>query len=111
MRTDEHSPSNIIPDNYVYVAEECMRIEGLGDALILKEQREIIAAHRAQTGGKYAQVDTTGQLPSVRQCQRSLHFVVFSSPFQHVRTHGPRLRGQVPCRRRSRAQHLPAQVG
>lgn len=60
MREDIHKPSSILPEDYEYVAEEFMRIEDLGSALILKEQREIIAAHRARTGGTYAQVDTTG---------------------------------------------------
>lgn len=60
MRTDVHKPSSIMPDEYVYVAEDYMKVEDLGSALILKEQREIIAEHRARTGGTYAQVDTTG---------------------------------------------------
>lgn len=35
-------------------------MDGLGDALALKAQRDIINQHRALTGGRYAQVDTTG---------------------------------------------------
>jgi len=60
MREDIHKPSSIEPEDYEYVAEEFMKVEDLGDALVMKEQREIIAAHRARTGGRYAQVDTSG---------------------------------------------------
>jgi hypothetical protein len=60
MRKDIHKPSAIEPADYEYVAEEFLKIECLGDAICLKAQRDIIAAHRAQTGGRYAQVDTTG---------------------------------------------------
>jgi hypothetical protein len=60
MRDDIHSPKNIIPDEYQYVAEDYMKVECLGDALCLNAQRDILQAHRAQTGGKHAQVNTTG---------------------------------------------------
>jgi hypothetical protein len=60
LREDIHKPSSIVPSDYEYVAESFMRVEGLGDALCLKAQREIIAAHRAQTGGNYAHVETSG---------------------------------------------------
>ncbi len=60
MREDVHKPSSIVPDDYEYVAESFMKVEGLGDALCLKAQREIIAAHRAHTGGNFAQVETSG---------------------------------------------------
>lgn len=53
-RTDIHRPSAIEPNDYEYVAEEGMRIDNLGDALCLKVQRDIIAAHMARTGGRYS---------------------------------------------------------
>lgn len=53
-RTDIHRPSAINPDDYQYVAEEFMAVNSLGDALCLKAQRDIIAAHRARTGGNYS---------------------------------------------------------
>ena len=59
-RTDVHKPSVIIPEDYYYVAEDCMKVQGLGDALCMKAQREIIAKHMKRTGGRYAQVETTG---------------------------------------------------
>lgn len=81
VREDIHKPSSIVPDDYQYVAEECIRIEGLGDALALKAQREIIAAHRAQTGGTYAQVDTTGNC----QVCGSVN-AIYTSLFYHAKS-------------------------
>ena len=60
MRTDVHKPSSIVPDDYTYVAEDYIKVEDLGSTLFLKAQREVIAAHRARTGGTYAQVETSG---------------------------------------------------
>ena len=53
-RTDCHSPANIVPADYEYVAQDCVKIEGLGDCYYAKEQREIIRRHMARTGGTYS---------------------------------------------------------
>lgn len=53
-RTDTHRPSAIIPDEYTYVGQECIKIEGMGDCYAQIAMRERIAAHMAQTGGTYA---------------------------------------------------------
>ena len=37
-RTDVHKPSAIIPTDYTYIAEDCMKVQGLGDALCMKAQ-------------------------------------------------------------------------
>ncbi len=54
MRNDVHRPSTINPEDYEYVAQECMRIEGLGDASFLIAERELLRAHMARTGGNYS---------------------------------------------------------
>lgn len=54
MRTDIHRPSAINPDEYEYVAQECLKVEGLGDCEILLEMRRRIQEHMARTGGHYA---------------------------------------------------------
>ena len=53
-RTDVHRPSAIIPSDYEYVAIESMKIEGFGDVPVVLENRAIIAAHMARTGGFYS---------------------------------------------------------
>ncbi len=53
-RHDAHRPSTIKPMDYEYVAQQCMKIEGLGDCEILMENRKRIAAHMKMTGGKYS---------------------------------------------------------
>jgi hypothetical protein len=84
LRQDIHKPSAIIPDDYEYVAESFMKVEGLGDALCLKEQREIIAAHRERTGGSYAQVETSGNCQvcgSVNALYTSLFYHALSNTY------------------------------
>lgn len=53
-RNDVHRPSAINPADYQFVALECIKIEGLGDCYVIQEQREILRAHMARTGGTYS---------------------------------------------------------
>lgn len=53
-RNDVHKPSSINPADYEFVAQECMKIEGLGDCYIVMENRAAIKAHMARTGGTYS---------------------------------------------------------
>lgn len=51
-RTDIHRPSVIEPTNYMFVGFQYLKVEDLGDALFLKEERARIAKHMAETGGE-----------------------------------------------------------
>lgn len=53
-RTDAHRPSAIIPADYEFVAFEYLRIDGLGDAAFLQQQRIMLRNHMQRTGGTYS---------------------------------------------------------
>ena len=60
-RTDTHRPSAIIPDDYQYVACECIKTEGDIELCDLQhENRQIIREHMAQTGGTYSKHEHGG---------------------------------------------------
>jgi len=54
MRTDEHRPSAINPADYEFVACEYIKIEDIGSAEFLIEERAKIRAHMSRTGGTYS---------------------------------------------------------
>jgi len=54
LRTDEHKPSAIIPDDYEFVACEYLKVDGLEAAAVLQEERNRIKLHMAKTGGTYS---------------------------------------------------------
>jgi hypothetical protein len=66
MRNDIHSPKNLVPADYEYVAQEIVPGAGIfggydpmmGD--IQRANREIIRAHMARTGGTYSGHDHAG---------------------------------------------------
>ena len=54
-RTDIHCPSKIDPQDYQFVAFEFIPTgSDIGACIFLQQQREIIRAHMARTGGKYS---------------------------------------------------------
>ena len=60
MRTDVHTPSQIIPSDYEYVAICTMNIVGFGDAQFMLQERETVRRHMERTKGEYAHVETSG---------------------------------------------------
>ncbi len=59
-REDVHRPTAIIPEDYEFVALECIKIESIGDCFALQAQRERLRAHMARTGGTYSRHDHGG---------------------------------------------------
>jgi len=53
-REDAHKPSAIVPEDYEYVAQECIKVEGIETCEILMMNRAKIEAHMARTGGTYS---------------------------------------------------------
>lgn len=54
MRKDIHKPSAIQPENYEWVAFKYYGSSDLGAILAMKVERENLAAHMNQTGGKFS---------------------------------------------------------
>lgn len=79
-RTDIHRPSAIQPEDYEFVAFDFIKVETLGDCYVLKEQRDIKAAHFARTGGRYAQHEHGG---SCMICGASASY---TCTFYHTKT-------------------------
>jgi hypothetical protein len=80
-RQDIHRPSMIVPDEYEYIAEEFIDVKSLGDALCMKAHREIIAAHRARTGGSYSQHEHGGNCMVCGSVN-----ALYTSLFYHAKT-------------------------
>ena len=61
--TNRHPPpfsASSLTTTFSSRADTC-KIENLGDALFLQEQRELIQAHMARTGGTYIAAMNTGE--------------------------------------------------
>lgn len=87
MRNDIHTPSQIIPEDYQYVAVWTMNIQGIGQAEFILRERAIIKAHMARTGGEYAVVNTTGSCQvcgNVQAIYLSLHYHAKSNTYVRV---------------------------
>lgn len=80
-RTDIHSPSQIIPEDYYFIAFDYVKIDGLGDALFLQQERKIKQAHFDKTGGKYSSHYHGGNC----MCCGSVN-AVYTCTFYHEKT-------------------------
>lgn len=79
-RTDTHRPSQIIPDDYEYVAVECLKMQGLGDIYFIREERARIQAHMARTGGTYSNHEHGGN------CHCCGAHCIYTTLFYHEKT-------------------------
>lgn len=53
-RNDIHRPSAIQPEDYEFVAFSYLKIDDLGSALFLAEERKRLRAHMERSGGRYS---------------------------------------------------------
>jgi hypothetical protein len=60
MRPDVHRPSEIVPNDYEFVACEHVRGEDFDNALFGQSERQRIHAHMTRTGGHYSLTSTVG---------------------------------------------------
>ncbi len=76
MRKDVHAPSKINPEDYEYVSLGYQKIESIGDALFMKQERQIFNAHQERTGGKWAKRVTEGNcyICGSVNCIYTVHF-------------------------------------
>lgn len=80
-RTDVHAPSVIIPEDYSFVAFEYIKTDSdIGACAFLNEQRSVIRAHMATTGGTYSRHEHGG---SCHICGASCIYTVL---FYHEKT-------------------------
>lgn len=80
MRQDIHRPSEIIPEDYHFVAFEHLKVEGFGDCAFVLYQRELIRAHMAATGGTYSHHEHGGN------CMVCGAWAVYTVLFYHAKT-------------------------
>lgn len=81
MRNDIHTPSQIVPSDYQYVAVWTMNIQGFGDAQFILQERETIRRHMDRTKGEYARVETSGSCQVCGNVQ-----AIYLALFYHVPT-------------------------
>lgn len=82
MRTDIFRPSVIEPSELSFVAFSYLKVEDLGSALFLREERERLNRHREMTGGRFSSHEHAG---SCHCCgAHALYMAVFHHPKTNV---------------------------
>ena len=81
LRYDIHRPSVITPEDYQYVSQECMKIEGLGDIEIVMRERARLQCHMEKTGGKFSDHEHGG---SCYICGSA--FAIYTITFYHPKS-------------------------
>jgi hypothetical protein len=76
-RQDVHKPSVIIPEDYEYVALECVKIEHFGDCELARRERAVLNAHMARTGGTWSRHAHGGN------CMVCGAWMIYSVAFYH----------------------------
>ena len=79
-RSDIHRPGAIIPIDYDYVGQKCIKIESVADCVLANVYRKEIEAHMARTGGSYSTHDHGGN------CDICGAYCIYSVVFYHALT-------------------------
>lgn len=79
-RTDIHCPSQIVPEDYEFVAFGHQKIENFGDCAFILEERERFLAHMKATGAKFSNHEHGGN------CDICGAHCVYDAIFHHAAT-------------------------
>ncbi len=82
-RNDIHSPSQIVPSDYEFVAFDYIKVMGIEDAHFLKHEREMKRAHMSMTKGKYSRHE---QSEGAGGCQCCGANAVYTCTFYHQKS-------------------------
>lgn len=80
VRTDVHSPSKIHTEDYYFVAMGYQKIEDLGSAMFMAEERKALRAHMDKTGGDWSKHQHGGN------CHICGAWCIYTAIFFHVPT-------------------------
>lgn len=80
-RTDIHRPSAINPEDYDFVAFNCVKLESTGDMMFLNQQRLLLANHKERTGGDFSHHEHGGNCMVCGSVN-----AVYTATFYHEKT-------------------------
>jgi len=79
-RTDIHAPSNINPNDYIFVAALVQDFDSLGSVEVLIQERKILNDHMQKTGGKWSTHEHGGN------CHICGAYMIHEAIFYHEKT-------------------------